>query len=285
MKRKSFFLLAMLLVACVGNAQNRDQNGDGVVNVTDVVDLINYILTSSKDPNPPSSNQTFTVNGASFEMIAVEGGTFTMGATSEQVGDAIADEEPAHKVTLSSYLIGKTEVTEELWKAVMDPNSFLRTNLPVEGTSWNECQEFITKLNELTGKNFRLPTEAEWEFAARGGNKSQGYKYSGGSNFLYELAWYSSNSSSQTHPVATKAPNELGIYDMSGNVDEWCSDWYRRYSSESQTNPTGPTSGSERVWRGGSCNSDMDFCRVSSRRSGAPRYHFQGLGLRLCLSE
>ena len=267
------------------NQNSKDVNGDGVVNVTDVVDVINYILKPSEDPNP-SANRTFTVNGVSFEMIAVEGGTFTMGATSEQGSDAYDYEKPAHQVTLSSYYIGKTEVTQELWKAVMgsNPSNFSGTNLPVETVSWNDCQTFITKLNNLTGKNFRLPTEAEWEYAARGGNKSQGYKYSG-SNTIDDVAWYDSNSSSKTHPVATKAPNELGIYDMSGNVYEWCSDWYSSsyYSSSSQTNPTGPTSGSYRVERGGSWRGNARRCRVSYRGSNSPGNTYFSIGLRLCL--
>ena len=285
MKQKSFFLLAMLLVAFAGNAQNSsdfDHNGDGAVDLSDVSFLINYIL------NPPLVNQTFTVKGVNFEMVAVEGGTFTMGATEEQGSDVYDDEKPTHQVTLSSYYIGKTEVTQELWQAVMgsNPSNFSGTNLPVERVSWNDCHTFVTKLNALTGKNFRLPTEAEWEYAARGGNKRKGYKYSG-SNTIDDVAWYDSNSSSKTHPVATKAPNELGIYDMSGNVYEWCSDWYSSsyYSSSSQTNPTGPTSGSLRVGRGGSWYTDARYCRVSYRNYYLPvnsKYH---LGLRLCLSE
>ena len=284
MKQKSFFLLAMLLVAFAGNAQNSsdfDLNGDGAVDLSDVSILIDYIL------NPPGfANQTFTVKGVNFDMIAVEGGTFTMGATAEQGSDAYSDESPTHQVTLSSYYIGKTEVTQELWEAVMgsNPSWFKGSNLPVEEVSWDDCQTFITKLNELTGKNFRLPTEAEWEYAARGGNKSQGYKYSG-SNTLSNVAWYDSNSSSKTHSVATKAPNELGIYDMSGNVWEWCSDRYGSYSSESQTNPTGPTSGGSRVRRGGSWDRSAGLCRVSVRGGYSPAFSFDFLGLRLCLSE
>lgn len=280
MKRKFYFLFALLLVAFSGNAQNRDQNGDGVVNSSDLTDLINYIL------NPPVfENQTFTVNGVSFDMIAVEGGTFTMGATAEQGSDAYSNESPTHQVTLSSYMIGKTEVTQELWQAVMgsNPSDHSGTNLPVEQVSWNDCQTFITKLNNLTGKNFRLPTEAEWEYAARGGNKSQGYKYSG-SNTVDDVAWFDSNSSREIHPVATKAPNELGIYDMSGNVWEWCHDWYGTYSSSSQTNPTGPTSGSYRVWRDGKWRDyGAGGCRVSARDDAYPSFRYYYLGLRLAL--
>ena len=157
---------------------------------------------------------------------------------------------------------------------------------PVEQVSWNDCQEFITKLNQLTGKNFRLPTEAEWEYAARGGNKSQGYKYSGSDN-IDDVAWYKSNSSSRTHDVKTKAPNELGIYDMSGNVHEWCQDWYNSsyYSSSPQDNPTGPTSGAIRVYRGGSFIINARSCRVSLRGNDDPGDRYYGRGLRLCLSQ
>ena len=279
-------MVLILMTAFTVSAQNsKDVNGDGVVNVTDVVDVINYILKPSEDPNP-SANRTFTVNGVSFDMIAVEGGTFTMGATEEQGNDAESNESPTHQVTLSSYMIGKTEVTQELWQAVMgsNPSIYSNSNLPVETVSWEDCQIFITKLNGLTGKKFRLPTEAEWEYAARGGNKSQGYKYSG-SNTIDDVAWYRSNSSSGPHLVATKAPNELGIYDMSGNVWEWCSDRYGDYSSSAQTNPTGPASGANRVLRGGGWSDDARYCRVSFRSSLSPSGSYSYMGFRLCLSE
>ena len=226
----------------------------------------------------------FTVNGVSFEMVLVEGGTFRMGATSEQEDEAESDEKPVHSVTLSNYYIGKNEVTQALWQAVMgsNPSCFEGSDLPVEDVSWNDCQEFIQKLNRLTGRNFRLPTEAEWEFACRGGNNSCGYKYSG-SNNLANVAWYDDNSDGQTHPVATKAPNELGIYDMSGNVWEWCADWYANYTSNSQTNPKGPQSGSYRVYRGGSWIYYARDCRSSLRDDSFPTNRFCSLGLRLAL--
>ena len=230
--------------------------------------------------------KSFTANGISFTMIAVEGGTFTMGATAEQGNDAYSDEKPAHQVTLSSYYIGMFEVTQELWQAVMGSNpSFFKGNKkPVEQVSWNDCQEFITKLNSLTGQEFRLPTEAEWEYAARGGKKSKGYKYSG-SNNIDDVAWYNDNSSSTTHDVGQKIPNELGLYDMSGNVCEWCSDWYGSYSSNAQTNPVGPSSGSFRVYRGGCWCHDAGGCRSSLRRDFTPGRSSNYLGFRLALSE
>ena len=231
-------------------------------------------------------NKTFTVKGVKFTMVAVEGGTFTMGATSEQGSDAAGDEKPTHQVTLSSYYIGKTEVTQALWKAVMgkNPSKFKGDNLPVENVSWDDCQEFIKKLNALTGKNFRLPTEAEWEYAARGGNKSRSYKYSG-SNNIDDVAWYNKNSENRTHPVKTKQSNELGIYDMCGNVWEWCQDRYGDYSSATQTNPKGATTGSNRVNRGGSSGSYGRYCRSSYRSYNTPGYSDKFLGLRLALTE
>ncbi len=226
----------------------------------------------------------FTVNGVSFEMVYVEGGTFEMGATSEQGSDAESKEKPVHRVTLSDYYIGKYEVTQELWKAVMGSNPSLNigSQNPVESVSWNDCQEFISRLNSLTGRTFRLPTEAEWEYAARGGNKSRHYKYSG-SNNIDDVAWYGHYGAYYTYPVGTKSPNELGIYDMSGNVWEWCSDWYGSYSSGAQTNPQGPASGSRRVSRGGSWGFDARNCRVSFRGSDDPSYGDYYNGLRLAL--
>ena len=225
-----------------------------------------------------------TVKGVTFNMIKVEGGTFTMGATSEMT-NPWDNEKPTHQVTLSSYYIGETEVTQALWKAVMgsNPSYFEGDNLPVEQVSWDDCQVFIAKLNSLTGKKFRLPTEAEWEYAARGGNKSHHTQYIGSDN-VDEVAWYENNSGSKTHTVKTKKANELGIYDMSGNVWEWCQDWYGSYSSESQNNPTGPESGTNRVSRGGSWFNYARFCRSSNRNFGTPDGRFYDHGLRLVLS-
>ncbi len=227
--------------------------------------------------------KTFTVNGVSFNMVFVAGGTFTMGATPEQEPDASDDEYPTHEVTLSDYFIGQTEVTQELWQAVMgsNPSRFKGANRPVERVSWNDCQTFVSKLSDMVGIKFTLPTEAQWEYAARGGSKSRGYKYSG-SNTIDDVAWYKDNAGKKTHTVGTKAANELVIYDMSGNVREWCSDWYM-YSSYSYgrevTNPTGPSTGYYRVYRGG-CR-DAAYCRVSKRDMNTPDYSYKLLGLRL----
>ena len=239
---------------------------------------------SNTGNNTQNSNLPPVIQNLIANMVRVEGGTFTMGATPEQGSDAYDDESPAHKVTLFSFSIGKYEVTQEEWEAVMgsNPSSFKGAKLPVEKVSWNDCQEFIRRLNQMTGKSFRLPTEAEWEFAARGGNRSNHYKYSG-SNNLSSVAWYGDNSGSKTHPVGQKSPNELGLYDMSGNVYEWCADWYGDYSSSAQTNPKGPSNASSRVNRGGSWNGYARYCRVSNRSYDTPSISFVNLGLRLAL--
>ena len=242
--------------------------------------------TFSNSSNVSSNScETFTVNGVLFTMIRVDGGTFAMGATVEQGSDAEDDEKPAHEVTLSTYMIGETEVTQALWQAVMGSNpSYFKDKPqnPVENVSWDDCIEFIKKLNSLTGKSFRLPTEAEWEFAARGGNKSNHYKYSG-SNILKDVAWCSANNGRWTLPVKKKSANELGLYDMSGNVCEWCSGWYDSYSSSAQTDTQGASGGSQRVFRGGSWGSFDWNCRVSIRSSVPSDFKGNSLGLRLAL--
>ena len=246
-------------------------------------------------PVTNSDNITIPVkDGISIDMVRVEAGTFTMGATPEMENPS-EDEKPPHQVTLTNnYYIGKYEVTQALWQAVMgnNPSGYKGDNLPVEQVSWDDCQEFISQLNRITGKTFRLPTEAEWEYAARGGKKGRGCQYSG-SNNLSDVAWYKDNSDSKTHAVGSKQANELGIYDMSGNVCEWCQDWYDSYSSSSQVNPTGANSGSYRVFRGGSWDHTAGIYRSSYRHGLTPngRYDiapgslFNNLGLRLVLSE
>jgi formylglycine-generating enzyme required for sulfatase activity len=231
------------------------------------------------------------------EMIFVQGGTFIMGCTSEQGSDCDADESPKHQVKIDDFHIGKYEVTQSQWEAVMGTSVRQQrdkadTSWPIAGegkdypmyyVSWNEVQEFIGRLNKATGKNYRLPTESEWEYAARGGAKSKGYKYSG-SNMIEDVAWNDSNSGSQTQEVGLKRPNELGIYDMSGNVWEWCYDWYADYGSSYQTNPVGPSSGSYRVLRGGSWYINAWGCRVSFRYLSAPDSRYLINGFRLALS-
>ena len=238
------------------------------------------------DDTPKFQNQTITVDGVSFKMIAVEGGTFQMGSP-ESDTEAYDDEKPQHEVTLSNYYIGETEVTQELWETVMgsNPSKLKGPKLPVEKVSWDDCQAFIGKLNAQTGKTFRLPTEAEWEYAARGGKKSKGYTYSG-SNAIGDVAWHLDNSGNTTHEVGTKQANELGIYDMSGNVWEWCQDWYGEtyYKNSSTTDPQGPASGTSRVLRGGSRYDFAQCCRVAYRSNYYPDHRNSYRGLRLVLA-
>lgn len=282
----------MLVLDCSSSLQvNGDKFTEMKKHVKSFIETLAQAMSDNADIGSDSGSapggtasepKVYTVNGVSFKMIPVEGGTFTMGATAEQGSNANDNEKPTHQVTLSNFSIGETEVTQELWQAVMgsNPSYFSGNQQPVEKVSWNDCQTFITKLNQLTGANFRLPTEAEWEFAARGGNKSLGYKYAGG-NTIGDVAWYDNNSSSKTHAVAQKQPNELGLYDMSGNVSERCQDGYGSYGSAAQTNPTGPANASSRVYRGGSWRGGAWYCRVSYRDSGTPTYTFDSVGLRL----
>ena len=216
-------------------------------------------------------------------MVRVEGGSFIMGATEEQENPE-SDEKPISKVTVSSFAINKYEVTQEEWEYVMgnNPSSFKGNNLPIENVTWEECQTFISRLNSLTGMKFRLPSEAEWEFAARGGVKGSGYQYAG-SNNAEEAAWCTLNTSNCSHPVGQKKPNELGLYDMSGNVWEWCQDWFAEYSEVAKTNPTGPSSGILRILRGGSWLSAERSCRVSNRHYSAPTDKDNNIGIRLAL--
>lgn len=217
-----------------------------------------------------------------------------MGATADQGSNTNSDEKPTHDVTLSSYYIGQTEVTQALWKTIMGytPNSTggnwsssygLGDDYPAYYISYDDVLLFITRLNNLTGRTFRMPTEAEWEYAARGGSKSLHYRYSG-NDTISNVAWYTYNSSNKTQPVAQKAANELGIYDMSGNVSEWCSDWYGSYTSSAENNPTGPSTGTKRVYRGGNWASDATYCRVAFRDENTPASRGTYYGVRLALS-
>lgn len=236
---------------------------------------------------------TESVSGLSFDMVYVKGGTFKMGAEDE----FNPNESPVHDVTLSDYYIGKHEVTQGLWKVVMGKTFTEHCEEIEESTTWipgkgddrpmyfvgyNDALEFVKKLSELTGKKYVLPTEAQWEYAARGGEKSKGYLYSGSDN-LDDVAWYYDTSDDLTHVVGTKLPNELGIYDMSGNVMEWCEDWYGSYSKSSQKDPHGPESGTARVRRGG-CFEDFDYdLHVSYRGGTEPNGHPYFMGFRVAL--
>lgn len=227
---------------------------------------------------------TFSVGGVSFCLKYVEGGTFIMGATDEQAEYAEKGEFPTHSVTLHDYYLGETEVTQELWEEVMgyNPANTIGASLPIENISWNDCADFIRELNNRTGKTFRLPTEAEWEYAARGGIYSRQCVYSGSDN-AEEVGWVKSNCDGSTHPVGTRNSNELGIYDMTGNVCEWCQDWMSNYNSTDQVNPVGPNSGTARVGRGGGwCNSSLKN-RVSTRFAGKTTYRDYNLGFRIAM--
>lgn len=278
-------LLLTLIDYIPYNSQNPSKSIERLISA--LQHKLKMIDFTPSSPEESTSSQTepivsilpiemFTVNGVSFNMVRVEGGSFMMGATPEQKKEAKDDEKPVHKVTLSSYYIGETPVTRELWHAVMDndeSNDSGRT-CPVDNVSWNDCQDLIANLNEITGRNFRLPTEAEWEFAARGGNKSKGFKYSG-SNDTFGL-YYTAG------PVGERKANELGIHDMTGIVSEWCQDYYGMYKGDDQFDPMGPLSGESRVCRGGKSHME-GFLRVSSRDYYYPSVSLDNLGLRLAL--
>ena len=261
----------------------------------------NYIMDErngiiSVNAGEVSFDITITQSGCqwfeSFEMIDVKGGTFYMGAQKDDPTETNYDasayqiESPVHQVSISSYAIGKFEVTQAQWNAAMgnNPSNIQGENLPVENVTWEEVQAFISILNEKSGLNYRLPTEAEWEFAAKGGNKSEEFDYSGNS-VLSACGWYYSNSEATTHEVGSKIPNELGIYDMSGNVREWCNDWFGYYYSSMEDNPQGAYDGNMKVNRGGSWTTPAVNCRNTYRHTDYPYEKALDLGFRLVLSK
>ena len=264
--------LVIALPACKGGGKNAS----------------NKAGAQTPDDVTVSEVKTFTVNGVSFKMVKVEGGTFTMGATPEQGTEPQPNEKPAHEVAVEDFFIGQTEVTQELFEAVLGFNpSYTRwPQCPVDKISWKDCQAFVEELNELTGENFRLPTEAEWEYAARGGKYSKGYKYAGSDN-LDEVAWMVTNADEKSHPVASKKPNELGLYDMSGNVFEWCQDKYLMYDgSEPQYSQKMLKSDRKRefyIERGGCWNYGPTMCRVAYRHAGNYTHMYAYDGMRLAL--
>ncbi len=228
---------------------------------------------------------TINLKDLTFEMVRVKGGTFTMGCCNAKDKDCYDNEFPAHEVTVDSFAIGKLEVTQQLWVAVMEknPSKWKNDSLPVERVSWEKVQIFIDKLNRITGRTFRLPTEAEWEYAARGGEKSKNHKYAGCSQDLGSYAWYGPNADSHTHKVGQKKPNELGLYDMSGNVWEWCSDYLGAYTDNAQTNPKGPKHGEERILKGGCYSSPTRGCRITDRSNYNPKLGYSYYGFRLAM--
>lgn len=256
-----------------------DVNNDGKVDIKDVTAAIENELAEHQS----SPANEYNVNGVKFSVIKVEGGTFLMGAARAD-GFSSTIEKPQHEVTLDSFKIAKTPVTQGLWIAVMGTNPSIHNgdqHLPVENVSWDDCQTFINRLNAITGKNFRLPTEAEWEYAARGGIKDEDGRFAGGA--LDDVAWHAGNSDNETHPVGTKQPNELGLYDMSGNVDEWCADWYAAYTAEAQVNPKGKENGTLKVFRGGNYTNSGKQCRVNYRYMAEPSKKVGTRGFRLAL--
>lgn len=281
-----YFVATRLIDVNVGNGNViKAYSASGTVNSMNQLktlaqDAVNGLLsnaTTGRRTNEGGTGsggnvETFTVNGVTFEMVRVDGGSYQMGSYS-----GYNDEQPVHTETVNTFYIGKTEVTQRLWSAVMgnNPSHFRGENLPVEMVSWYDCQEFVDRLSRLTGRVFRLPTEAEWEYAARGGNKSRGYTYSG-SEDVYRVAWYDENSGGTTHPVGQKLDNELGIFDMSGNVWEWCSDNYSNSYAQ-------PRNSSNRVLRGGFWNNLASFCRVAYRSDSSPGDRNNRYGLRLAL--
>jgi len=265
-----------------GNKDPRfDANDDGNVDINDLVDTIDEML----NPKPNDEDKVFTVKDVTFKMRKIDGGTFTMGTPPTETGSG-TNERPQHVVHITKpFWICETQVTQALWEAIMgnNPSKFKgNANNPVERVSWNDCQSFIEKLNKLTGETFRLPTEAEWEFASRGGNKSQGTIFAG-SNTPKEVAWYTSNSGGTTKAVAQKKANELGLYDMSGNISEWVSDYYAAYPSEQQTDPQGNVTGTYRTYRNGGFGDAAKNCRCGYRYPATPTYKLDSLGFRLAM--
>lgn len=229
----------------------------------------------------------YEVNGVSFSMKRVEGGVFLMGGTREQHREHISTDLPTHTVALDAYYIAPTEVTQALWKAIMPEWEFIEEmylpNFPICYISWHDCQEFVRRLDSITGMPFRLPTEAEWEFAARGGNKSQEFRFAGG-NIVDSISWGLSNAGFRTHEVKQKQPNELGLYDMTGNVSEWCSDWYAPYNLGTEPNPQGPTTGQEKIMRGSSYSNCLENSYISHRYMAVPTEATNYCGMRLALT-
>lgn len=291
MKNMRLFLAVVLMAAMysVSWAQGIIVHKTDGTEVRFKANEVDKITTYAEEEPVVTKDIVMKVGNASFKMIYVEGGTFSMGATSEQESDANYDEKPAHSVFLDSYYIGETEVTQELWNEVMNaeynPSWFVQTsNKPVQNVSKEDCENFINSLNKRTSHTFSLPTEAQWEYAARGGSKTKHYKFSG-SNSIDEVGWYSDNAEKEVHEVALKLPNELGIYDMTGNVWEWCSDFYDEfyYTNSDFNNPTGPTTGNYYVFRGGSYDMSERNSRITTRNFRVPTYHYGHLGLRLVM--
>ena len=278
------------IVENMGKATGNIKNVDDITKIADEVLVSMFGTMSAQTPahgtRLSSTQENHQVSRpAEIEMVLMRGGTFRMGCTSEQGSACLDYEKPARNVTVSDFYIGKYEVTQRQWVQVMgkNPSHFKGDNLPVENVSWTDVQEFLVKLNTMTGIRYRLPTEAEWEYAARGGAQSKGYKYAG-SNTLDDVAWHMSNSGGKTWVVGGKEPNESGIYDMTGNVWEWVNDWFGTYGQLNETDPKGSGSGGSRVQRGGSWNAEAQICRISNRLTGTPNIRLRHVGFRLAIS-
>ena len=293
MKKVLFLVFVCVCVNVSAQVNSCDVNYDNKVNTADVVAVYTNIIDGTVPTKPEMTSKSFEISGSllNLVMMPVEGGTFMMGGTGEQ--ELPDDDETPHLVTLSDYYIEISEMPQVIWEAVMgsNPSEHVGSVYPVEMVSWNDCQTFIKLLNlmladQLNGMKFRLPTEAEWEFAARGGNKSMHYQYSGG-NDIDKVAWDRDNSDGYTHAIMNKTSNELGLYDMSGNVFEWCQDIYDgRYGSKPQVNPTGGTSGDFRVRRGGSYDyNSVSYFRTARRVVNGPTTKYNDLGFRLVLAH
>lgn len=280
MKRNMFLYSTFVAMMCVLGMSTANAQSEEVEN--------------SGDTMRRGQDFTETAFGLNMRMVYVEGGTFTMGCTREQGKDCDCDESPNRKTTVSSFCIGMLEVTQGQWEKVMGTSIYQQRDSAGESTtygvgpdypmyyvSWQEAKEFCARLSHQTGKTFRLPTEAEWEYAARGGNRSEGSKYSGGWS-IDDVAWYESNSRGTAHPCGAKRANALGIYDMTGNVWEWCEDWYEsQYLQSDNNNPKGPSLGSGRVDRGGSWEYSAKLCRISNRDFDSPSGRYRYLGFRV----
>lgn len=274
----SLILVSGIVVFCIKFINNRDAK---------TKDSMTAVAS-----NP--DEQKKVVDEIVKNMVHVTGGTFKMGTIEEKTVEQSGSAVPQHLVTLSDYYISRFEVTQQEWAAVMGttPSNDVAPDHPVDNITWNDCQAFIQKLNKISGKNFRLPTEAEWEYAAKGGNKSRNYTYSGGNN-INNVGWFEGNSTHEIrrqdtpdmtreiNNVGLKKPNELGLYDMSGNAEEWCADFYAPYTSSAAVNPQGPSSGSYHVMRGGNYNDDMSYCEVTRRRFASGTFKSGSCGLRL----
>lgn len=290
-----FFLMTLFFTSCKKSSVQVVDKREQFFRTNDSLDAISrdtifYKVGNSKKKlkmawsRNTSNIQKKIITELLAQMIYVEGGTFQLGCLEPIDSLCTEYEKPVQKIKLSSYYIAQHEVTQLLWLELMgyNPNPFKNNKFPVANVSWNETQEFIKKLNHLTNLKFALPTEAQWEYAAKGGSKSKNTVFAGHKD-VKKVAWYKENANGMYHVVGTLHPNELNLFDMNGNVWEWCSDYYSPYTPENKENPTGPSSGNTRVYRGGSWLDNLNYTRITSRNSGNPNQKMNCLGFRLVL--